>query len=316
MDPNRKIVLNNGVEMPIVGSGAWAPPNPEAQGRVKDWIGSAIKNGFRHIDTAYGYGTEKAVGEAVRASGIPREEIFVTTKLPMDHHDRVRWSFDQSFANLNLGYIDLYLMHFPQSVAFNPDGNELLKNPDGTIKLNDSVTFNESWAEMEKLLETGKVRAIGVSNFSVKNLEKLFETAKIVPAVNQVELHPYLAQNGLREYCSKKGIAITAYTPSGYSVVRSDPLIVSLAEKYGVTPNQVILAWHLSRDTIIVPKSEDSQRQKENLTIPEIDPVDLEKIWTLDHGRRICNKPDDKGYVWGWKIDRLGWEDYRPKVSA
>jgi len=315
MDTTRTIKLNNGVEMPIVGSGAWAPNTPEAQGRVKDWIGSAIKNGFRHIDTAYGYGTEKAVGEAVRASGVPREEIFVTTKLPWNHHDRVRWSFDQSVANLNLGYIDLYLMHFPQVVPY-IEGDPDPKNPDGTLQTTDDVSFSESWAEIEKLLETGKVRAIGVSNFSVKNLEKLFETAKITPAVNQVEMHPYLAQNGLREYCRKKGIAITAYTPSGYGIVRSDPLIVSLSKKYGVTPNQVTLAWHLSRDTIIVPKSENSERQKENLTIPVISPEDLEKIWSLDHGRRICNAPDKNGIVCGWSLERLGWDDYRPKTGA
>jgi diketogulonate reductase-like aldo/keto reductase len=295
--------------MPIVGSGAYAPSDAESQGGVKGWILSALKNGYRHIDTAEGYGTEKAVGEAIRESGIPREEIFVTTKLPWDRHDAVRESFGESLANLGLDYIDLYLMHWPQAVKYGAE------NPDGSLVLTDKVTFNDSWAEMEKLLDTGKVRTIGVSNFSIKTLEQLFKTGKITPAVNQVELHPYLAQNELRDYCTRKGIVLTAYTPSGYAIVRKDPLIVSLAEKYKVTPTQVIFAWHLSRNTVIVPKSVNSERQKENITIPTLSEVDIAKIWALDRGQRICNKPDPKtGLVFGWSLEQLGWENYHPKL--
>jgi diketogulonate reductase-like aldo/keto reductase len=289
--------------MPIIGSGAWAPADPKSQSEVKDWILSAIKNGFRHIDTAKGYLTEKAVGQAVRESGLPREEIFVTTKLPWGDHTHVRKSFEESFADLDLGYIDLYLMHWPQYI----DDNDP-KNPDGSWKTKDTVNFNESWAEIEKLLETGKVRAIGVSNFSVKTLEQLFKTAKVVPAVNQVEMHPYLAQNGLREYCRKKGIAITAYAPSGYSIVRSDPLLNELGKKYGTTANQITLSWHLARDTIIIPKSTNSERQKENLTLPVLDPVDVDKIFCLDRNQRICNKEDAPGgQVYGWTYEQFGW---------
>ncbi|KAF8958431.1 NADP-dependent oxidoreductase domain-containing protein [Flammula alnicola] len=309
-----KVKLNNGVEVPIIGDGSYAPPKPEDQARVKDWILTALKNGYRHIDTAFDYGTEKAVGEAIKASGIPREEIFVTTKLPWNHLGRVRESFETSLANLGTGYIDLYLMHWPQAIVYE-EGNSAPKNPDGTYKTTDSVTFNDAWSEMEKLLDTGKVRAIGVSNFSIKNLEKLFKTAKVIPAMNQVELHPYLAQNGLREYCAKKGIVLTAYTPSGYSVVRSDPLIVSLAEKYKVTPTQVIFAWHLSRGTVIVPKSENNERQKENIAVPALSEEDIDKIWALDRGQRICNKANEKtGQVYGWTLEQLGWEDYHPKL--
>ncbi|KAF8154236.1 reductase AKOR2 [Crassisporium funariophilum] len=314
MSAKQTIQLNNGVSVPIIGSGSWAPAKPEAQAKVKDWILSALKNGFRHIDTAQGYGTEKAVGEAIRASGIPREEIFVTTKLPWNHNHRVRESFEQSLKNLNVGHIDLYLLHWPQAIAFE-EGNDLPKNPDGTYKTTDSTTFNDTWAEIEKLLDTGKVRAIGVSNFSIKTLEQLFKTAKITPAVNQVEMHPYLAQNELRDYCAQKGIVITAYSPSGYSNVRSDPLIVSLAEKYKVSSNQIIFAWHISRGTIIVPKSENNERQKENIAIPTLSPEDLGKIWTLDRGQRLCNKADPvHKQVWGWTYEQLGWEDYRPKL--
>ncbi|KAF9479512.1 Aldo/keto reductase [Pholiota conissans] len=308
---NIKVTFNNGVEIPIIGTGSYAPPtDPVAQARVKDWILSALNNGFRHIDTAQGYGTEKAVGEAIRASGIPREEIFVTTKLPWNHQTRVRESFEKSYENLGT-YIDLYLMHWPQAIVYE-EGNDMPLNPDGTVKTTDEVNFNQTWAEMEKLLETGKVRSIGVSNFSIKTLEQLLKTAKVIPVTNQVEMHPYLAQNELREYCKKKGITITAYTPSGYSIVRNDPLIVSIAKKYNVTPNQVILAWHISRGTIIVPKSENSERQKENITIPDISDEDLGKIWSLDRGQRICNKPNEKtGQVYGWTLEQFGWVNYR-----
>ncbi|KAF8907601.1 reductase AKOR2 [Gymnopilus junonius] len=312
----RKVRLNNGVEIPIVGSGGYGGQTKEGILKVKDWLLTALKNGYRHIDTASIYGTEKSVGQAVRESGVPREEIFVTTKLPWNRHDAVRESFEESLANLGLDYVDLYLMHFPQSIEYRKD-TIMPRNPDGTLVLNTKVTFNDSWAEMEKLLETGKVRAIGVSNFSIKTLEQLFKTAKITPAVNQVELHPYLAQNELRDYCQRKGIALTAYTPSGYATVRDDPLIKSLAEKYEVTPTQIIFAWHLARNTIIVPKSENSERQQQNIRLPTVSEEDLAKIWALDRGQRICNGPDAAtGQVWGWTVEQLGWDNdrYRPKL--
>ncbi|KDR70269.1 hypothetical protein GALMADRAFT_255166 [Galerina marginata CBS 339.88] len=310
----RKVQLNNGVTVPIIGSGSYAPPDPESQGRVKDWILTALKNGFRHIDTAWIYLTEKAVGEAIKESGIPREEIFVTTKLPWNRQDAVQESFEDSLNNLGTGYIDLYLMHWPQAVEYR-EKNNTPRNPDGTLKLNNNVNFNDAWTQMEKLLDTGKVKAIGVSNFSVKTLEQLFKTAKITPAVNQVELHPYLAQNELRDYCTRKGIALMAYTPSGYSTVRGDPLIVSLAEKYKVSPTQIIFAWHLARNTIIVPKSENNERQKENLAVPTLSEEDIAKIWDLDRGERLCNKASPKtGQVWGWTYEQLGWVSYRPKL--
>ncbi|KAH9477442.1 Glycerol 2-dehydrogenase (NADP(+)) [Psilocybe cubensis] len=316
MSSSLKATLNNGVEIPLLATGSYAPPTDDkAQAAVPGWILSAIKNGFRHIDTAWGYRTEKSVGIAIKESGLPREEIFVTTKLPWHHQTRVRESFEESLADLGTGYIDLYLLHWPQPISFH-EGNEMPRRADGSYKTDDDVSFNDTWAEMEKLLDTGKVRAIGVSNFSVMNLEKLLATAKVVPAVNQVEMHPYLAQNGLRDYCTRKGILMTAYTPSGYSTVRNDPLIVSLAEKYNVTPTQVILAWHLSRKYVVIPTSKDSTRQKENLNIPNISEVDIEKIWHLDRGQRLCNAADPKyGQVWGWTLDQLGWNSYYAKFE-
>jgi len=192
--------------------------------------------------------------------------------------------------------------------VFESDEIQEPRNPDGTVKVTDDVNFNQSWAEMEKLLDTGKVKAIGVSNFSVKTLEQLLKTAKVVPAMNQVELHPYLVQNDLRDYCKSKGIVLTAYTPSGYSSVRGDPVVNQLAEKYKVTPTQVILAWHIARGNVIVPKSVNDARQKENINLPTLEAEDVAKISALDRNERLCNKADPtNGQVYGWTLEQLGW---------
>jgi len=181
------------------------------------------------------------------------------------------------------------------------------RNADGSIKLDETANFNETWAEMEKVLESGKVRAIGVSNFSIKTLEELLKTAKVIPAVNQVELHPYLAQNDLLAYCKEKGILVTAYAPTGYASVREDTTIVSLAAKYGVSPTQIVLSWHVARGTIVIPKSANIERQKENLQLITLEAEDLRQIDALDRNERLCNKPDEAGKVWGWTLERLGW---------
>jgi len=307
--PNVK--LNNGVSIPAIGLGAFggfdAQGMPEAKG--KEWFLTAFKGGYRHIDTAAIYRTEKQVGEAIRESGIPREKIFVTTKLQWNHHDReggVAKSFEESLENLGVDYVDLYLIHWPQVVPY-IEGNVLPLNAEGRVRTVESPTFNDAWAVLEEILASGKAKAIGVSNFSIKTLEQLLKTAKVIPAVNQVELHPYLAQPDLLEYCKKKGIVVAAYTPTGYATVRDDPLIVSLAKKYSVSPAQVILAWHVARGTVAVVKSADPVRQKDNITLPILDAEDIKKISALDRGQRICNKADENGYVWGWTLEQLGW---------
>ncbi|KAG6914337.1 hypothetical protein DXG01_000961 [Tephrocybe rancida] len=186
---------------------------------------------------------------------------------------------------------------------------EEMKSPDGSWRVVEDVTFHQSWAELEKLLEGGKAKAIGVSNFSVKTLEELSTTAKVVPAVNQVELHPYLVQEGLREYCDDKGIILAAYAPSGYDSVRNNPIIVELAEKYKVSPNQITMAWHIARNVIIVPKSKNEERQKENINVrlPALEAEDVARISKLDRNQRLCNAADEYGQVYGWSIERLGW---------
>ncbi|KAJ3914057.1 reductase AKOR2 [Lentinula edodes] len=313
--PTDSVALSSGIQMPVIGklrsryyirllftsysaNGSWAPPTGNARAEVKDWTLTALKAGYRHIDTALGYGTEKSVGLAVKESGLKREDVFITTKLPYTDHSRVQDSFNESLTNLGVDYIDLYLVHWPQCVDLEADG---------TIKVTSGLTFVEVWAEIEKIYEGKKAKAVGVSNFSIKNLEILLKSAKVVPAVNQVELHPYLAQNELRQYCKDKGIVIEAYTPSGYSKVRNDPVIDKIAQKHKVTPNQIILAWHLFRETVIVPKSANEKRQRENLNLLVLSDEEVEQIDALDRGERICNKPNEHGLVWGWTMEQLGW---------
>ncbi|KAK7685563.1 hypothetical protein QCA50_011430 [Cerrena zonata] len=302
--PNFK--LNNGVEVPAIGLGCWSGLTKEEREAGKAWFLTALKNGYRHFDTALGYGTEGSLGKAIKESGIPRKDLFITTKLPWNHMGRVQESFKESLNNLGTDYIDLYLVHWPFAVVYEED-NDMPRNEAGDLLVTDTITFNDTWTEVEKILASGKARAIGVSNFSIKTLDQLFTTAKVTPAVNQVELHPYLAQPELKAYCDAKGITLTAYTPTGYATVRSDPTIVSLAAKYKVTPAQIILAWHLSRGVIAVPKSSNSLHQQENLAPPTLSTEDLEAISKLNKNERLCNKANERGIVWGWTYEQLGW---------
>jgi len=159
------VTLNNGVRMPAIGLGCWAGETLEEQVQSQTWFLTALKNGYRHLDTAHGYDTEQYVGNAIRESGIPRKEVFVTTKLPFDHHARVAASLEESLERAGLDYFDLYLMHWPQAFRYRADGSQ---PPDDESELDDETTFSMTWADMEKLMGTGKVRAIGVSNFSIK----------------------------------------------------------------------------------------------------------------------------------------------------
>ncbi|KAL6299715.1 NADP-dependent oxidoreductase domain-containing protein [Sparassis latifolia] len=297
--------LNTGALMPAVGLGGWSGVTKEQRAEATAWMLTALESGYKLIDTAWGYGTEQYVREAIKQSGIPRENIWITTKLPWNHPGlrAVEESLRDSLNKLGTEYVDLYLLHWPQVIDWPDEDPEY----DGPFAIRDSPTFNETWAGMEKVYAAGKAKAIGVSNFSVKNLEKLLTTAKVVPAVNQVELHPYLAQSELKAYCDVKGIVLTAYTPTGYATVRSDPLIVELAENYKVTPGQVVLAWHVARGVSVVPKSSNAKRQRDNINLSTLDPEDIKRINGLDRNERLCNKPDEKGLVSGWTMEQMGW---------
>jgi len=251
--------------------------------------------------------TENAVGHAIRASDVSRTDIFVTTKLPWHHASCVEESIDNSLQMSGLQYFDLYLMHFPQVVAYRDYSFDAAENPRDFEKVLDSPILNEVWANMEKVFISGKVKAIGVSNFSIKTLEQLLTTAVITPAVNQVELHPYLAQKDLVAYCRRKGIAITAYSPTAKGTVCGDPTVVELATRYNVSAAQIILAWHIARGTSAIPKSTNCERQRENINLPMLSPGDVDCISNLDRNERIANKAGPDGKMLGWTYEQLGW---------
>ncbi|KAJ6578875.1 reductase AKOR2 [Mycena vulgaris] len=281
--------------------GAWAPDvGEERTTRTRQWLVSALKIGYRHIDTAYSYGTEKAVGEAIVESGIHREDVFLLTKLPPQHHGRVLDSVQESLDNIGIPWLDMYVMQWPFAAPY--EGAD----PDGTPTPDNLPTMGETWYEMEQLLRKTKCEAIGVANFSIKTLEELFKTAKVIPGMNQVEMHPYLAQNDLLAFCKKHDIAVVSYAPIGTDIVRRDPVIVELAGKYNI-----ILAWHLSRNVVVLPKSTNEERQTENFNVsqlPTLEDDDLEKINALDRGQRFCNAADEHGFVYGTvTYEQLGW---------
>ncbi|KAK0479096.1 reductase AKOR2 [Armillaria luteobubalina] len=314
MSPIPLVELNNGTKIPIIGTGGGpSAMTVEACEAVKKWMLTAIQAGYRHIDTALLYGTEKVIGEAIRESGIPREEFFITTKLPFNCQDRVAESFDLSLKNLVSDALahDRPLSRHARIPSFDssliaslPEGwLNLPRGPDGSVIAVDSPTFNESYAEIEKIYASGRAKAIGVSNFSIKTLEELLQTAKVVPAVNQIEFRALSSRITRARELPRKRILPGATK----NAIREEPVIKEIAAKHGVSSTQVILAWHIAGGVIIVPKSENEQRQKDNLALPALDKEDMKKIDGLDRGERLCNTVDQNGKFWGWTTERLGW---------
>jgi len=234
-----KAKLNNGVEMPWLGLGVWQLSSKETMTCVEH----ALRFGYRHIDTATLYGNESEVGLGVRKSGIPREEVFVTTKLWNSDHGRDRSvrAFEESLKELGLGYIDLYLIHWPVE-------------KDRT----------ESWNALLKALEAGRTKALGVSNYTVRHLEELLSGSSVVPAVNQVEFHPYLYQKELLEYCRKKGIQLEAYSPLMKGKRLDDFSFVEMAGRYKRSVPQILIRWCLQHGVVVIPKSSHKKRIEEN----------------------------------------------------
>ncbi|KDN37179.1 hypothetical protein RSAG8_10311, partial [Rhizoctonia solani AG-8 WAC10335] len=303
------VKLNTGSEIPAVGLGCWmgAPGRKEA---TYEMVKEALEIGYRHFDTATRYENEAAVGRAIRDSGIPRSEIFVTTKLIDYDHDDPRRGFEKSLKELDIEYIDLYLIHWPMARLGSMEGK--------VYQPEESPTFVETWLAMEKLLETGKVKNIGVSNFSIKNLNILLEKANVVPAANEVELNPCNPQHALVEFCRKKGIHVIAYGPLGQyrAPFHTDPVLIQAAEKLGrttsreVMPSQLILSWGVQRGTIVIPKSE--RRLKQNFEILEL-PQDVFELVDNYHKTPGMHKSldgktlEEPGWVAGWTLEQLGW---------
>ncbi|REE95507.1 aldo/keto reductase [Thermomonospora umbrina] len=265
------IVLNNGVPMPQLGYGVWQVEDAEAEKAVA----TALDAGYRSIDTAALYYNEQGVGRAVRSSDVPREELFLTTKLWNTEHeyDRALAAFDQSMGRLGLDVLDLYLIHWP-------------------VPAQDR--YMDAWRALERLYRDGRVRAIGVSNFTVETLTRLLDEGDVPPAVNQIELHPTLAQAELRAFHRENGIATEAWSPLGQGRgLLEEPTLVRLSAAHGRTPAQIVLRWHLQLGNIVIPKSVTPSRIAENLDVFgfELSPEDMAEISALDVGRRLGPDP-------------------------
>lgn len=271
------LTLNNGVQIPQFGYGTWQVPPETAQDRVAE----ALDIGYRHIDTAQMYGNEAGVGAAVAASGLARDEVFVTTKLNNNRHDPavVAQSLDESLEKLQLDQVDLFLIHWPLPTI--------------------DIDFVDTWRAMEEVYAAGKARAIGVSNFQPSHLRRLVQETTVVPAVNQVEIHPYFAQDELRAVNAERGIATEAWSPLAQGQVFEDPALQAIATATGRSVSQVVLRWHLQRGDIVFPKASSVERLQQNFDVFdfELSDADMSAISALDEGRRIGPDPDTMDWV-------------------
>lgn len=270
------VTLNNGVEIPQLGFGVFQVPPDE----TRDATLAALEVGYRHIDTAQMYGNEKGVGEAVRDSGLAREDVFVTSKISNKHHSKgdILASFEQSLAELGFDQLDLLLVHWPLP----------------TVR-----DYVVAWQAMEDIYATDRVRAIGVSNFQVPHLRKLAEATTVTPAVNQIEVHPYLKNDEVRAYGAEHGIATEAWSPIAQGKVLDDQTIVRIAERLDRTPAQVTLRWHLQRGDIVFPKSVTRSRVEENFALFdfELTDDDMADLTALDRHERTGADPDTMSWI-------------------
>ncbi|HEY0790043.1 MAG TPA: aldo/keto reductase [Chthoniobacterales bacterium] len=274
------ITLNNGKTIPQLGFGVFQiEPNETAKA-----VAEAVKIGYRHIDTAEMYRNEKGVGEGVRASGLDRSEVFVTSKLHNGSHrsDEARKAFAATLSALGFDYVDLFLIHWPLPTLYGGD-------------------FVSTWKTLEEFHREGRARSIGVSNFQIGHLQRLASETEVVPAVNQIEVHPYFTNEAVRGHGREHQIATEAWSPIAQGKVLGDPTITQVAGKLGKTPAQVVLRWHIQRGDIVFPKSATPSRMKENFELFnfELEPADLDKISALDRGEagRTGPNPDAFDYI-------------------
>lgn len=265
------VTLNNGIKMPYFGLGLYNIPDGKP---IIEVINYALELGYRLFDTASMYANEKGVGIAINNSAIPREEIFITTKVwnSEQGYDNTLRAFDSSLKRLGLEYVDLYLIHWP------------VKNK-----------YKETWKALEKIYKEGRARSIGVSNFLIHHLKDILDNCEIVPSVNQIEFHPFLIQPELLEFCKKHDIQVEAWSPLMHGRIFDEPLLKEIAKKYNKTIAQIVLRWDLQKDVITIPKSSNKERIKSNSEIFdfELSEEDMKAIDSLDRNYRIGADPDN-----------------------
>lgn len=265
------INLNNGIAMPILGYGVYQIPLDQ----TAQCICTAVETGYRSIDTAMIYGNEQGVGQGIKNCGIPREELFITTKVwNKDHgYESTLKAFGDSLKRLGLDYLDLYLIHWPVPKC---------------------SLYIDTWRAMEKLYHDGLIRAVGVSNFTIDHLEEIKDECEITPAVNQVELHPWLVQPELCQYMEANGIAAEAWSPLAQGTLLNDKLLMDIGQKYNKTAAQVILRWNVQRNVITIPKSTKKQRIMSNIDIFDfqLSNEDMQSITNMNKNHRIGPHPD------------------------
>ncbi|MFJ8076323.1 aldo/keto reductase [Streptomyces sp. NPDC096176] len=265
------VTLNNGLEIPQLGFGVFQVDDEQ----TTDAVLSALEAGYRSIDTAAIYGNEAGVGRALAASGVDREDLFVTTKLwnADQGHDSTLAAFDDSLTKLGLDHVDMYLIHWPTPAR---------------------DLYLDTWRALEKLLADGRTRAIGVSNFQPAHLERLLDHSGIVPVVNQIELHPYLQQAPLRAFHAEHGIATEAWSPLAQGALLQDPVLAGIAQRHGRTPAQVVLRWHVQLGNVVIPKSVTPSRIRENVDVFgfTLTADDMDALAGLDRGTRTGPDPD------------------------
>jgi 2,5-diketo-D-gluconate reductase A len=271
------ITLNNGIEIPQLGFGVWQVRPNETKAATL----TAFEVGYRHIDTAQMYGNEQGVGEAVRESGLDRGEVFITSKLNNGFHqpDDALKAFDTSLETLGLDYLDLFLIHWP------------LPGID--------VDFVDTWKALEEIYASGKAKAIGVSNFQPSHLRRVVQEGTVVPAVNQIEVHPFLTQDEARAANAENGVATEAWSPLAQGLVVDSPVIAGIAKTYDKSPAQVALRWTIQRGDIVFPKSVTAERIRENFEIFdfELSEADMGVITALDIGHRTGPNPDEFNWI-------------------
>ena len=267
------ITLNNGQQIPQFGFGVF---QIEPEDTVEAVV-TALQAGYRHIDTAEGYGNEKQVGEAIAKSGVDRGDVFITSKLSNDAHlpDDARLAFEETLEALGTDVVDLFLIHWPLPTRYDGD-------------------YVSTWKTLEEFYRDGRARSIGVSNFQPHHLRRLHSESQVPPAVNQIEVHPYLTQEDVRAFCAEHQIAIEAWSPIAQGQVLGDPEIVTIAERTGKSPAQVVLRWHIERGDIVFPKSVTPARIRENIDIFdfELSAQDMETISALNKDMRTGPDPD------------------------